>query len=49
MGDLQILPSGAALGAFVHGVDLSEPLSDTDRLHIQGAFWEHSVLVLEQA
>ena len=45
MGDLQILPSGAALGAFVHGVDLSEPLSDTDRLHIQGAFWEHSVLV----
>ncbi|HAA77654.1 TPA: taurine catabolism dioxygenase TauD [Candidatus Latescibacteria bacterium] len=45
MGDLTVNPTGAALGAFVDGVDLSEPLSETDRLYVQGAFWEHSVLV----
>lgn len=45
MGDLRINPTGAALGAYVEGVDLAEALSEVDRLHIQGAFWEHSVLV----
>lgn len=45
MGDLQIRPTGGALGAFVEGVDLSKPLDERDRLYIQGGFWEHSVLV----
>ncbi len=45
MSNLQIKPTGAALGAHVDGVDLSEPLSEMDTLYIQGAFWEHSVLI----
>jgi taurine dioxygenase len=45
MSGLKITPTGEALGAYVEGVDLSEPLTETDRLFIQGAFWEHSVLV----
>ena len=45
MGDLLIKPTGGALGAFVEGVDLSKALSETEKLHVQGGFWEHSVLV----
>jgi taurine dioxygenase len=45
MGDLQIKPTGAVLGAFVDGVDLTQVLSESERLFIQGAFWEYSVLV----
>lgn len=45
MGDLRIQPTETALGAFVTEANLSEPLSDGDRLRIQEAFWEHSVLV----
>ena len=45
MSVLKITPTGEALGAYVEGVDLSGGLSETDRLFVQGAFWEHSVLV----
>ena len=45
MSDLLIEPTGAALGAYVSGVDVSQCVSETNRLYLQGAFWEHSVLV----
>jgi taurine dioxygenase len=47
MDDLKVTPTGSALGAFVEGVDLSCSLTEMDRLLIQGAFWEHSVLVFQ--
>jgi taurine dioxygenase len=48
MSGLTIMPTGAALGAFIENIDLSKPLSETDRLYAQGAFWEHSVLVFRE-
>ena len=48
MSELTITSTGAALGAFIERVDVSKPLSKTDRLYVQGAFWEHSVLVFRE-
>ena len=42
--DVEIIPSGAALGAEIRGVDLSEPLDDGTFGTIEAAFNEHSVL-----
>jgi taurine dioxygenase len=42
--DMEIVDSGAALGAEIRGVDLSRPLDDAGFRHIEAAFNAHSVL-----
>jgi len=42
---IEIVPTGAALGAEVRGVDLSRPLADADRAQIRNAWLEHLVLL----
>ena len=44
MTDLWIQPTGAALAADVHGIDLSKPISDTVFARIAQAWGEHLVL-----
>ena len=44
LDDVEIVPSGHALGAIIHGVDLSTPLDDATGEWIEAAFNEHSVL-----
>jgi taurine dioxygenase len=44
MSELWIQPTGGALGADVHGVDLSRPVSDAAFLKIAAAWAEHLVL-----
>ena len=41
---LDIIPSGAALGAEIRGIDLSQPLDDAAHAHIEDAFNRHSVI-----
>ena len=43
MTDLWIQPTGAALAADVHGIDLSKPISDTVFARIAQAWGEHLV------
>ena len=42
--EMEIAPSGAALGADIRGMDLSKPLSDEAFLRIENAFNKHSVV-----
>ena len=42
---IDIVPSGAALGAEIRGLDLSKPLSDQTIAAIEAAVYEHIVLV----
>ena len=42
--EFEIIPSGAALGAEIHGIDLSRALDDETFRAIEAAFNEHSVL-----
>ncbi|MDH3703514.1 MAG: TauD/TfdA family dioxygenase, partial [Alphaproteobacteria bacterium] len=44
LADIEIIPSGAALGAEIRGVDLSKPLGDETFGTIEAAFNEHSVV-----
>ena len=44
MSEIWIQPTGGALGADVHGVDLSKPVSDADLQQIAEAWGEHLVL-----
>lgn len=43
-GTIEVRPVSGALGAEIHGVDLSEPLSEEDFSDIRQAFWDHSVI-----
>ena len=42
---IEIIPTGAALGAEVRGTDLSKPLSNADRERIRNAWLAHLVLL----
>lgn len=42
---IEILPTGAALGAEVRGLDISEPLSEDDILALKEAWADHIVLL----
>ncbi|MBX3492168.1 MAG: TauD/TfdA family dioxygenase, partial [Parvibaculum sp.] len=42
---IEVIPSGAALGAEVRGVDLSKPLTADDFTAIQQAWYDHIVLL----
>ena len=42
---LQIVPTGAAVGAEVRGIDLSQPISDTAAAALRAAWLEHIVLL----
>jgi taurine dioxygenase len=42
---IEIIPTGAALGAEVRGFDASRPVTDPDRAAIRGAWLEHLVLL----
>jgi len=42
---IEVIPSGAALGAEVRGVDLSKPLTDDAFTAIQQAWYDHIVLL----
>lgn len=44
MSDVWVQPTGAALGADIHGVDLARPVSDTAFQHILQAWSDHLVL-----
>jgi len=44
LGDIEIVPFEAGLGAEIHGVDIREPLSPRDRDRIRAAWLEHLVL-----
>jgi taurine dioxygenase len=44
MSEVWIQPTGGALGADVHGVDLSKPISDAAFGRIAEAWGEHLVL-----
>ena len=44
MSEVWIQPTGGALGADVHGVDLSKPMSEAAFKHIAAAWSEHLVL-----
>ena len=44
MSEVWIQPTGGALGADVHGVDLSKPVSEAVFRHIAAAWSEHLVL-----
>ncbi len=41
---MEVIPTGAALGAEVKGIDLSQPLSDADKQALLAAWDEHLVL-----
>lgn len=41
---IQIIPTGAALGAEIRGVDLAQPLDDTNFAAIERAYNEHGVI-----
>ena len=41
---IEIIPSGAALGARIEGVDLTKPLDDATFQAVRGAFYEHEVV-----
>lgn len=41
---MDIIPSGAALGADIHGIDLSAPLDDHTLERIKAAFHQHAVV-----
>jgi len=43
-GTIEVRPVSGALGAEIHGVDLSEPLSEEVFSDIRQAFWDHSVI-----
>lgn len=45
---LDITPTGQACGAFVRGVDLSQPLTDADVAAIRAAWLDHKVLVFPE-
>ena len=45
---LRVIPSGAALGAEIHGVDLAGGLDDATFAAIHAAFLEHEVLVVRE-
>ena len=45
---LDIAPSGAALGATVHGLDLHQPLDEDHIREIYTALVEHQVLIFPQ-
>ena len=45
MGQLNIIPSGAALGAQVLGLDLRRPLDTAVQEQLHAAFTTHSVLL----
>ena len=42
---VEIVPTGAALGAEVRGLDLSRPLSDDDFEAVLQAWYDHIVLL----
>ena len=44
----EVVASGRMLGAEVRGIDLSQPLSDADRQHLEAAWHEHLVLLLRE-
>ena len=44
MEDIQIIPTGGALGAEVRGLDLSRPLSASQVNRLRAAFLDHSVI-----
>lgn len=46
--NLHIEPSGAALGASVHGVDFSKPVDNSTKNALRSAWLEHLVLVIPQ-
>lgn len=48
MSHMNIIPTGAALGAEVHNLDLSQPLDDAAVDQLQRAFHQHSVLLFRQ-
>jgi alpha-ketoglutarate-dependent taurine dioxygenase len=48
MGAIEIVPSGAALGAEVRGADLSRPLETTVLAAIRAAFERHLVLLFRE-
>jgi taurine dioxygenase len=41
---IQVIPSGAALGACIEGVDLTKPLDDETFQAVRSAFYEHEVV-----
>jgi taurine dioxygenase len=41
---VQVVPTGAALGAEIQGVDLSRPLDDATLAAVERAFDEHGVI-----
>lgn len=41
---IQVIPSGAALGARIEGVDLTRPLDDATFQAVRSAFYEHEVV-----
>jgi taurine dioxygenase len=41
---IQVIPSGAALGARIEGVDLTKPLDDATFQAVRNAFYEHEVV-----
>ena len=45
--DLKVIPSGAAMGAAVHGVDLSKPIDEATFSAIHQAWREHLALVFK--
>ena len=46
LSDLEVIPSGAALGAEVRGLDFSEPMGEAVRSRIKDLWHEHLVLVI---
>ena len=45
---LEVLPTGAALGAEVRGVDLSKPVSEELRSALKQAWYDHLVLLFRK-
>ena len=46
MSSISIVPSGKALGAVVHGLDLSQPLDDPTFNQVRDAFDQHGVIAI---
>src|SRR5436189_206014 len=42
---MQVIPTGAALGAEIRGLDFSRPLQDDDKAALRKAWAEHLVLL----
>ncbi|MBO6635250.1 MAG: TauD/TfdA family dioxygenase, partial [Parvibaculum sp.] len=42
---IEVIPTGAALGAEVRGLDLSKPLTDDEFEAVQQAWYDHIVLL----